>query len=107
MQGFHGAHEHWHLRNVVEVFRHPGGLGLGWGHGILREAGTLQNELAQLRDGDAFTWVALKDAAQDTYHLWGEWEDGLQEEWVLEIGLECGILDGGAFPWVATAGEVH
>lgn len=105
MQGFHG-HEvgHWGLGNVADLFRHPGGWGLG--HGILREAGALQNDLTQLGDSDPLTGVTLEDAAQDTDHLGGERQNTLQEERVLEVGLECGVLDRCPLPWVAATGEV-
>ena len=102
IEGFHGGHEHWHLGlgNVVDLLRHPG----GWDHGVLRETGALQNELAQLWDGDPLHWVNLKDTAENTNHLGGERQNSFQEEGVLEVGLECGILNRGTFPWIATAG---
>lgn len=105
MQGFHGSSEgnlgldeKVGLRNLV---RHPGS-----GHGSLGEARALQDQLAQFRDGDPLGGVALKYAAQDTDHLRGQGQDGLEKERILQVSPECGILKGGTLPWVPTAGQV-
>jgi hypothetical protein len=42
---------------------------------------SLDNELAQLWDGDPLNWVKLKDAAQYTNHLGREGQNSLQEEY--------------------------
>lgn len=103
-EGLLGRDKEVDLRNLL---RHPGGWhGHGHGQGSLGEPRALQDQLAQLRDSDPFGRVAFKHPAEDVDHLRGQGQDSLQEEGILQVGPECGILERGTLPWVATAGQV-
>lgn len=106
------------LKTVPSSGDLDGDLGLknlGWGwlsrggsrvHHRVGEPGAVHNHLAQFWDGDPLGWVAFEDTAQNVDHLRGQGQDGLEEERILEIGPESGILERGAFPGVATTGQV-
>ena len=70
------------------------------------EAGTLDDELPQLRDGDPLQGVTLKDPPQDGVQLGRERENGLEEIGVLEVRPERGIFSRSPLPWVAATGQI-
>lgn len=67
----------------------------------------MEDEAAELGDGDALGGVELEDAAEDIVELVGKRQDGLEEFWVPEEGVEGGVVGGSLLPGVAATGEVH
>lgn len=67
---------------------------------------TIQDQPAQLRDCNPLGGITIENATQDENHLIGQGKDGLQEEWILKVCAECGILNGSTFPWITSTGQV-
>lgn len=74
--------------------------------GGLREPGTSEDGIPQLRDSDPGVGVGVEYSPQDGIKLVGDGQDGAEKVGVLHEGAEGRVLKRGLFPWVAAAGEV-
>lgn len=70
------------------------------------EARAAENQGPEVGDRDPARGIAFEDAPQDAVQVWGQGQNGAEESGVLEVGAEGGVLDRGALPWIAAAGQV-
>lgn len=71
------------------------------------EARASSDPIFQLSDSDPLTGVELKDAGKDGIQLLGHGEDGSEKSRVFHVRAEGTVLTGGAFPGIASTGQVH
>lgn len=88
------------MRNELDRLRRAGSP---WGHS---EPWAVQNQFTELRKSNPLDGVAFKNATENKDHLIGQGQNGLEEEGILEISPERGVLGRGTFPRVAPARQV-
>lgn len=81
-------------------------IGHPWSDRSQGKLRTIQNQPAQLRNSNPLHRVTVENATQDIDHLIGQRKNGLEEERILQVRTEGGILDGGPFPWITATRQV-